>query len=157
MSWPGIDVRPSSARSRTVYVDVCVWIALLSNEPGSVWLQNWLEDESGVLVTSRWSLVEISSALAIKVRRGELTPAQSNDLCQRFDVLAREELQLLPLAAKDYDHAAALCRDTVSGLRAGDALHLAVALRSGAQHLLTLDKVMALNAEKLGLTVLRQA
>lgn len=147
---------PQPLTGRTVYVDVCVWIALLANEPGSAWLQDWLENETGALVASRWSMVEISSALSIKVRRGELTTALADELCQRFDALTQDELQLLPLASKDYDHAAVLCRDAASGLRAGDALHLAVAARSGASYLLTLDKVMAANAEKLGLALVRQ-
>ncbi|WP_309683652.1 type II toxin-antitoxin system VapC family toxin [Polaromonas sp.] len=140
---------------RSVYVDVSVWIALLANEPSSPALARWLEAETSPLMTSRWSVVELASALSIKVRRAELTALQAQDLGERFDALVRGEVSLLPLASVDYDQAAALCRNAASGLRAGDALHLAVAQRARASHLMTLDKVMALNAEKLGLQLLQ--
>lgn len=146
---------PSPDVLRRVYVDVSVWIALLANEPSSPLLQRWLEQETGQLVTSRWSVVEVASALSIKVRRGELSGQQAQDLYERFDALVLGEVSLVPLATADYDQAAVLCRNAASGLRAGDALHLAVALRARSSHLNTLDKVMALNAEKLGIELLQ--
>ena len=39
------------------------------------------------------------------------------------------------------------------GLRAGDALHVAIAQQAGAARLVTLDKVLARAAESLGLRV----
>lgn len=139
---------------RTIYVDVSVWIALLTNEASSPALQAWLESEAGVLLTSRWSVVELSSALSIKVRRAELLPEQAVLLAGRFDALVSGQVRLLPVASADYDHAAAMCRNVTSGLRAGDALHLAVASRARASHLITLDKVMSLNAAKMGFQIL---
>lgn len=141
--------------SRLIYVDVSIWVALLTNEPSSPALKHWLEGETGQLVTSRWSVVEVSSALSIKVRRAELQLQQAQELCTHFDALVRGDVSLLPLASADYDHAAVLCRNAASGLRAGDALHLAVARRARASYLLTLDKVMARNAKKLGLQLLQ--
>lgn len=156
MTWAARSKDPAAAgAARSIYVDVSVWVALLANEPSSPGLQRWLEGEAGQLLTSRWSVVEIASALSIKVRRGELTAPQAQDLCERFDALAPGEVSLVAVASADYEHAAALCRNADSGLRAGDALHLAVALRAHANHLATLDRTMAMNAEKLGLQLLQ--
>ena len=141
--------------ARTIYVDVSVWIALLTNEASSPALQAWLKRETCVLLTSRWSVVELSSALSIKVRRAELLQEQAVVLAQRFDALVSSQVRLLPLASVDYDYAAELCRNATSGLRAGDALHLAVASRARASHLTTLDKVMSLNALKMGFQIVQ--
>ena len=108
-----------------------------------------------MLITSRWSVVELSSALSIKVRRAELLQERAVALAQRFDALVRSQVRLLPVASADYDHAAAMCRNAASGLRAGDALHLAVASRARASHLITLDKVMNLNASKMGFQIVQ--
>ena len=143
----------SAAVARSIYVDVSVWIALLTNEASSTALKSWLESETDVLLTSRWSVVELSSALSIKVRRMELLEEQALALAGRFDALVSAQVRLVPVASLDYDHAAALCRNAASGLRAGDALHLAVAARARATHLITLDKVMTLNAVKMGFQI----
>ena len=141
--------------ARTIYVDVSVWIALLTNEASSLALKSWLEGETGVLLTSRWSVVELSSALSIKVRRTELLQEQALALAGHFDALVSSQVRLLPVASADYDHAAAMCRNAASGLRAGDALHLAVAARARASHLMTLDKVMNLNALNMGFQIVQ--
>ena len=141
--------------ARTIYVDVSVWIALLTNEASSPALKSWLESETGVLITSRWSVVELSSALSIKVRRMELPQEQALALAGRFDALVSGQVRLVPVASADYDHAAVMCRNAASALRAGDALHLAVAARARASHLITLDKVMTLNALKMGFQIVQ--
>jgi uncharacterized protein len=137
--------------NRHVYVDASVWIALFANEPGCAVLQDWLADEQGVLFTARWCVVEVASGLSIKVRRGELLQSQASLLMDAFEQLVKSQVRLLAEAASDYDLASSLCRNAASGLRAGDALHLAVASRAGASHLVTLDKVMAANARLMGI------
>ena len=57
----------------------------------------------------------------------------------------------LDLIADDYLYAAELCRTSPGKLRAGDALHLAVALRHNCQALASLDNDMNVAARHLGL------
>ena len=137
--------------ARQVYVDASAWIALFANEPGCAALQNWLAGEQGVLLTARWCVVEVASGLSIKVRRGELLQSQANQLMDAFEQLIQSQVRLLAVAAVDYDLASSLCRNAQSKLRAGDALHLAVASRAQASHVVTLDKVMASNAQLMGI------
>ena len=56
-----------------------------------------------------------------------------------FAELSRESLTLLPISASQFHTAARLADQHVLGLRAGDALHLAIAMEHGAV-LITLDE-----------------
>ena len=51
-----------------------------------------------------------------------------------------------------FHQAAMLTMDAATGLRAGDALHLACALQNKAKALVTLDIVLAKNAKRLNVT-----
>ena len=136
---------------RSVYVDASAWISLFTNEAAAASLEDWLANEDGQLMSTPWTLVEVASGFSIKVRRNELSEHQASVLLERFERLIDDDVKLVSLAAGDYDHAMRLCRNAGSGLRAGDALHLASAARVGVSHLLTLDKVMAANAKALGI------
>ena len=56
-------------------------------------------------------------------------------------ILASRSLLTLPVAPSDYQAAARLCDRAELGLRAGDSLHIAVAVTNGLP-IATLDKVM---------------
>ena len=136
---------------RSVYVDASAWISLFTNEEAASRLEDWLANEDGHLMSTPWTLVEVASGFSIKVRRKELSEHQAAALLERFEQLIDDEVKVVAMAAGDYDHAMNLCRNAGSGLRAGDALHLASAARLGVSHLLTLDRVMATNAKALGI------
>jgi uncharacterized protein len=136
---------------KTIYVDTSVWVALVSFEESSTDLKAWLERETAILATSQWTMVETASALSIKVRRGDLTATQASEQLKALGAFFASDVSLLPIASKDYEQATKLCTDTHSGLRSGDALHLAVATRLKIDSLLTLDKNMAKNGLQLGL------
>jgi uncharacterized protein with PIN domain len=71
------------------------------------------------LLISPWVVTELASALALQVRRGAITPQESQEAWERFGVLRDQRLNTLPLAVEDFEAAARLA------LRAGVALHLA--------------------------------
>jgi hypothetical protein len=52
---------------------------------------------------------------------------------------------------QDFSEAARLCGDPATKMRAGDALHLAVALRCQCEGFLSLDAVLNDNAQRHGL------
>jgi len=61
------------------------------------------------------------------------------------------DLRLLPVEPASFHRAAELVLDAVSGLRAGDALHLACAEAAGAKYMATLDDGLSRNARRLKL------
>jgi len=134
-----------------IYVDTSVLVAAHVSEPHTDLAQRCLSEQSSGLLISMWALVEADSALAIKRRRGELDAASQAVAITDIDGFsARFGPHVLPLEA-DMQRARVLCRNVDSGLRAGDALHLALALRLGVSHLATLDVVLAKNATAHGI------
>lgn len=69
----------------------------------------------------------------------------------QFERICANDLQLLSSEANTFHTAAELSMDSETGLRAGDALHLACAMQANAQGIVTLDAVMAKNARLLKL------
>ncbi len=139
------------ARSRRVYVDTSVWVAVLTHEPSAETLMRALEAEAGQLLTAIWTRTELASALGIKARRQELTQARVRLLMQEFGLWVAGGLAAVPVDSMDFLQAARLCEDIDTKLRSGDALHLSVAKRCQATHLLSLDKDMLANASSLGM------
>lgn len=135
-----------------VYVDTSVLVAAHTREPHTTLAQTWLAEQSGGdLIVTTWALVECDSALAIKRRRGELDEADQMAAGADIDAFASRFAPLFAVQEPDYPRARELCRQAASGLRAGDALHLAVALRLDVAHFATLDQVLADNAVKHGM------
>lgn len=133
------------------YVDTSVLVAAHVREPHTDLAQAWLSGQGGGLLLSTWALLECESVLAIKARRGELDAAGQAQAMKDIDALAARFAPLVAPLDADLQHARVLCRDATSGLRAGDALHLAIALRLGASALATLDKVLADNSATHGI------
>lgn len=134
-----------------IYVDTSALVALIVNEPGSSSVAAWYSAVRSELVSAAWCVTEFGSALGLKQRTVQLDAAQAQSAWERFERLVANDLRLLPVEAVDFHRAAMLTLDAASGIRAGDALHLACAERAGAKGLVTLDKVMAGNASRVKL------
>ena len=80
-----------------------------------------------------------------------MTQAQARVAWRQFERLCANDLQLLPVEAGTFHLAAELSMNFETGLRAGDALHLACAMQAKAQGIATLDVVMTKNARLLKL------
>jgi predicted nucleic acid-binding protein len=130
-----------------IYVDTSALVALIVNEPGSMAVTNWYAAVGGELVSAAWCVTEFASALGVKQRTSQIDADMAKTAWERFERLMASDVQLLPVAAVDFHRAAMLTLDAQSGIRAGDALHLACAERHGAKELATLDAVMAKNAK----------
>lgn len=100
-------------------------------------------------VSSIWCVAEFASALGIKQRTGHLDPGHAAASWQRFERLTVSDLMLIQPASTQFHRAAVLALDAGSGLRAGDALHLACAEQAGAKTFATLDHVQARGAQQL--------
>lgn len=132
-----------------IYVDTSAVVALIVNEPGSAAVAAWYAGTRSELVAAAWCVTEFASALGLKQRSRHLDAAQAQQAWERFERLVAHDLRLLPVEPVDFHRAAMLTLDAPSGVRAGDALHLACAERAGAKAVATLDKTMADHAARM--------
>jgi predicted nucleic acid-binding protein len=91
----------------------------------------------------------VSSALSIKIRTGHLSVADRAKALMQFKRLQAESLDTWVVDAAHFRTAARFAAQYELGLRAADALHLAICADFGAC-LCTLDKRLAEAAQVLG-------
>ena len=91
--------------------------------------------------------------MGLRVRMGHLAPPSARTLVGAFHDLARRSLTVLPVSPADLERTSDLMLRFDLGLRAGDALHVAIAQNAGATSFVTLDKRLAAAAAQLGLAV----
>jgi predicted nucleic acid-binding protein len=133
------------------YLDTSILIAVLTPEVSSDRIGNWLiQADAGTLHISGWTLTEVSSALALKVRMNSLSLDQRAEALARFVQLVGQSLTLVEVAETHFETAARFCDNAALNLRAGDALHLAIAAAHGMT-LATLDRSMAEAGPHLGI------
>lgn len=125
-----------------VYLDTSVLGALFFREPSASRVADRLARARRPLLISAWTFTEMASVAAIKERSGEVDAAGRGFALAAFQQFASDSLQVREVDPVDFRSAAALLEPVGSGLRAGDALHLAVARRAGAD-LATLDRRQA--------------
>ncbi len=136
-----------------IYCDTSLLVAALTVEPRTVAVQTWLTGhQPPALCTGAWTNTEFSSAIALKLRRGEITPDDRTRALANWRILHNQSLVMIAVPHEAFDLAARFCDMTAPGLRASDALHLAVA-SLGAHALATLDARMREGAEAVGVRV----
>lgn len=134
------------------YVDTSILVAALLNEAHTDLAQRWLGKQSaGQLLISDWVVTEFSAALSVKLRNGQIGQEHRGEALALFTRLADESFLTLPVSRSDLRAAARYADQHLSGLRAGDALHLAIAANHGAS-LHTLDKRLAQAGQGLGVS-----
>lgn len=133
-----------------LYLDTSLIVAGLSNETMTPRVQAWLADQDPAeLLISDWTVTEMSSAMAIKLRTGQITLEQRAAALAMFNRLVAESFTLLNVTAGQFRTAARFVDQHTLGLRAGDALHLAIASEHGAT-VHTLDQRLAEVGPALG-------
>lgn len=136
-----------------IYLDTSVLGALFFREPTASALLAGLEKAGAEeLSVSAWTLAEMASVGAIKERTGQIDAQERSAGLAAFDRFVADSLKLLEVDPGDFRTAAVLLDAPTLALRAGDALHLAIARRQRAS-LATLDLRQASAASHYGIAV----
>ena len=135
-----------------IYVDTSALVPLFIREPTSDAVIDWIESSGDRLAISEWTLVEFASAAAIKLRTGQASPNLVKQAKARMYKFAQKHCTIAVPGREDFRRAAELVGVDTLKLRAGDALHLAIAESLNTQGILCLDQAMIESAKLLGMT-----
>jgi predicted nucleic acid-binding protein len=136
-----------------VYLDTSALVPAFIREAKSDAVVAWIESSGARLVVSEWTITEFASAMAIKVRTGEITAALAKQAKTRFRDFGQKHCSIAVPQRSEFRRAAELAGDAGRKLRAGDALHLAIAEATRVQGILCLDETMSDSARAIGLSV----
>lgn len=132
-----------------LYFDTSFLAPLILEESTSAKIESFFAKlPVGEMYVSHWTRVEFSSLIAREVRMGGLAESDALLVIAQFDELVADSFQILAPGVADYELAKSYIQHFATKLRAGDALHLAIASNNGAKTLYTLDEGL-LNSAKL--------
>lgn len=132
------------------YLDTSLVISLIAPEPSTTAAQEWLATAADDgLAISDWVVTEVAPALSLIERAGRLVAEGRARAWSNLQQLMAADLTVLPVSRQAFHIAAEMAGRASLGLRAGDALHLAVAAEFGAR-VVTRDVGQAQAARALG-------
>ena len=131
-------------------MDTCLLVSLFHDDRGYPAAEAWLTQvKDRDLWISHWVLLEFASATALRQRRGELVISRIEALQEALEHFRNERLGMVEPRGDDFLLARAWVQElSKSGLRAADALHLAVAHRHGLT-LVSADRTLVTAARQL--------
>jgi hypothetical protein len=135
----------------TSYLDASFMLPILVKEPASAVVDSFMSTAQEKPWVSDFAAAEVASALSRLVRIGRLQAADGTACLFDFDVWRGAMTLSAEIHAADVRLDAYVRRFDL-GLRAPDALHLAIARRLDAT-LVTLDRRLATAARELGVAV----
>jgi hypothetical protein len=134
------------------YLDASTFFSQFVVDAHTPRLMRWLPGARGRIVFSEWTLAGFSSALAVATRMGRLGADEQDKIEGTVDRWLMTVPPPHSMAPGEAETARRFIRATSLPLRAGDALHLAIADRLGLA-LATFDERMAAAAADLGIPV----
>jgi uncharacterized protein len=138
----------------TLYLDTSLVVAALTREPKTAAVQDWLTSQPSTdLAISDWVVTEFSSALSLKLRTAQLIESNRAVAFAQFAALCAQTFTVLQVSGLHCRTAARFADQHTLGLRAGDALHLAICADHGAT-ICTLDRRQSDAGLRLGVSTL---
>ena len=137
-----------------IYVDTSFLAPLYIEEATSTQVEAYLRSQPPRQASiSEWTQVEFASLVSRRVRMRELESEQVTHIFRDFEADCSDTYTILKVSSLDFQLATSLLRQDKTTLRAGDALHLAIARNRQVQSFLTLDKALTTTAQAFGLAV----
>lgn len=137
-----------------IYLDMSFIAPLVINEPHSTAVETRLSKvKPGELVTSCWTQVEFAGLIARKLQMGELDAAEAAAVRTEFQEILDESFVVILPTVADYHAARDYLEIPRTGMRAADALHLAIAANRSAQRIWSLDQGFVRAGKRLNLPV----
>jgi predicted nucleic acid-binding protein len=136
-------------KNAEAYLDASVLVALLSNDPHTPRADAFMRSRTPVVIVSDFAAAEFVSAIARRVRIGEIAADEARIGFTAFDAWTARVTRRELIKSADVSAAAAYLRRLDVNLRTADALNIAIAQRVGAI-LVTFDEKMAASARMLG-------
>jgi hypothetical protein len=136
------------------YLDTSYIAPIFLKEPTTDAVQSHLGSlPFAELAISHWTRVEFASLLGIRVRAGTLDLANARDAERSFELAAARTFTVFVPTVDDFNLAKTYLNRHDTGLRGGDALHLAIANNHSVEAIFSLDKTMIKAGKLLGLPV----
>ena len=111
-----------------IYIDTSFLAPFYIAEATSEQIEAYLRSQPPRQVSiSEWTQVEFASLVSRRVRMGELESEQVTHIFQNFEADCTTTYSVLKVSSLDFRLATALLQKDKTTLRAGDALHLAIA------------------------------
>jgi predicted nucleic acid-binding protein len=124
-----------------IYFDTSFLVPLILPEATSEGIAAFIRRlPADQFAVSHWTRVEFSSVIAREVRMGGLYVAAAARADARFEAMVRGSFAVLLPTPADFDLARRYLTRFETGLRAGDALHLAIASNQSAETIYSLDQ-----------------
>lgn len=86
--------------TQNYFGDTSAIIKLYHNEVGSDWMENLFNDQTANLIISELTTIEVSSALARRLRRGEITNHAYQMALKNFEQDCANRFRMTPLTSK---------------------------------------------------------
>ena len=136
------------------YLDTSILVSFFVAERKSPVVRGWLGSaRTQDLTISEWTRTEFASAIGNRVRSRHVGRLEALNILQTFGHMADNSLSVIVPDPDDFRLACRYMEKFELGLRAGDALHLAIAMNHGAHDVCSLDRLFVEAGRKLGINV----
>ncbi len=134
------------------YFDTSFLVPLILPEPTSDLIAGFFESlPAAELAVSHWTRVEFSSLLAREVRMDGLSAEAAREADACFETMIEGSFAVLLPNGDDFNLAKEYLSHFETGLRAGDAMHLAIARNHRSDAIYSLDKMLLRAGKSLGI------
>jgi predicted nucleic acid-binding protein len=135
-----------------IYLDASILVPLFINDAFTSRAKAFLHSDAWLLIVTDLAAAEFASAIARRVRMGDVKEADARLVFSHFDTWTGQAARRVETSTADISAAEGFLRRLDLSLRAPDAIHIATAQRLGAT-IATFDDKMAECARALGTAV----